>query len=124
MKRLEFATKADAKQMSRIIDKAMGLPLPGTFLGGGPTSDTLQGTDQWTTIKRKITKVKDAKGNVASKSLTNTWLLIADGAIQDVAKNDDCRARLTKAQCDILDAAIAAARTVTDDVDDFEDDDV
>lgn len=116
MNRLEFSTLAGALAVRVILDKLLGYPRPGVFLGGGPTPQTVQGSDRYQSIKQVVSRT-----GATVKSRSSTWVIVIDGVIANASQDSTFLANLTAAQKTALAAAIANIKTVADSAADMDD---
>lgn len=93
MKRVSFSTRIEAMAFRRIVDKAMGMPVPPTRVGVGGWMDNPPGAERWTTV-RKI------KGE-------QRWVVTLDPELVDLATHQIRRARLKAVERSTLDSVLS-----------------
>ena len=96
MKRVSFQTRDEARVFRRIVDKAMGMPVPPTRVGGGSWMDTPPGAKRWTMV-RKI------KGE-------QRWVVTLDPETAGLSTHAIRRARLKAAERTTLDSVLSGPK--------------
>jgi hypothetical protein len=98
--RLLFADKPSAKQIRRIIDKALGMPVAPVNVGDGPWNPSAPGADRWTRITKK-------RGQ-------GVWCIHIDPGSADILSNATKKGPLSAQNIADLTAAMASQEPWTD----------